>query len=138
MKRLARWPIERQELFTIPNPITGLRLLMQPLLWLLALRGASWWLVIGLALAFSTDILDGFVARLTGQFSPYGAQLDWIADNLRMPSAAYSVPLLFVGAGLHILSSVAVLAILLTHEQVDEHIGSLLLVWRRRRQGTAP
>jgi phosphatidylglycerophosphate synthase len=68
------------ELFTIANLLTAFRILCVPILLLLASLGhetAFMWL---LAAAFLSDAFDGLAARLTGQVSQFGAQLDSWAD----------------------------------------------------------
>jgi phosphatidylglycerophosphate synthase len=84
-------PITLQEklsrLATAPNLLTALRIVMLPPLWLAALTGRGFWLGIGVFVAFLSDVFDGFVARWTGQTSPFGAQFDSLADNLLAPSA---------------------------------------------------
>ncbi len=65
---------------TLPNLLTGFRFVAAPiLLWL------SWYdypiaFMELLAIAFVTDLLDGVVARLTGQVTQFGATLDSWAD----------------------------------------------------------
>ncbi len=66
--------------WTLPNCLTGFRFVAAPgLLWL-AWQGQGIGFMVLLALAFLTDVLDGFVARLTGQVSEFGATLDSWAD----------------------------------------------------------
>ena len=65
---------------TLPNLLTGFRFVAAPgLLWL-AWHGYGIAFMLLLALAFLTDLLDGFAARLTGQVSQFGAMLDSWAD----------------------------------------------------------
>lgn len=83
-------PIESQPSFnplSAPNVLTALRIFLLPLLWMAALGGYRGWLGASIFVAFLTDVLDGFVARHTGQTSPFGAQFDSLADNLMAPSA---------------------------------------------------
>lgn len=66
--------------WTLPNLLTGFRFIAAPgLLWL-AWQGHGIAFMLLLALAFLTDVLDGFVARLLGQTSEFGATLDSWAD----------------------------------------------------------
>jgi len=69
---------------TIPNLLTALRLILAPFVaWRLALHdveGAFWLFVI----AATTDLLDGYLARLLNQHSALGAWLDPIADKLML------------------------------------------------------
>jgi phosphatidylglycerophosphate synthase len=71
----------------VADTVSGLRLLLVPVLWLPALLGNGRLVGVGLAAAGVTDFLDGFLARRLGQASPSGARLDSIADNLLLLSA---------------------------------------------------
>lgn len=65
---------------TVPNLLSVLRLALVPVLLGLAVAGdvrGSFWT---LAVAFITDLLDGFLARRLGLVSALGARLDSIAD----------------------------------------------------------
>ena len=80
---------------TAPNLLTGFRFLASPVLIWLAWNGLSLAFMILLAVAFLTDILDGFVARLTHQASHFGAQLDSWADVINYLTIALSCWLLW-------------------------------------------
>lgn len=71
---------------TLPNVLTGIRLVLAPVVvWhILAadMRGAFWWLVV----AAVTDLLDGNLARWLDQKSVLGAWLDPIADKAMLLS----------------------------------------------------
>lgn len=69
-----------QSRLTLPNMLTGFRFIAAPVLLWLAWHGDGIAFMILLAIAFLTDLLDGFAARLTGQVSPFGATLDSWAD----------------------------------------------------------
>ncbi len=69
-----------QSRLTLPNMLTGFRFIAAPVLLWLAWHGYGIAFMILLAIAFLTDLLDGFAARLTGQVSPFGATLDSWAD----------------------------------------------------------
>ncbi len=72
--------------WTIPNVLTTLRLLAAPGLALMFLyfnRPWADWLALALFLGASlTDWFDGFLARLWGQETRFGAMLDPIADKI--------------------------------------------------------
>lgn len=69
-------------LLTVPNALTGLRLLLAPVfLWLYA-AGATRLALIAFAVAAATDVLDGLAARLLDQRTRVGAVLDPIADKV--------------------------------------------------------
>ncbi len=75
MKRENRAP-----LLTVPNVLTGFRLVAAPVLLWQAFQGYRAGFLLLLALCFLSDWLDGLVARLTGQESEFGATLDSWAD----------------------------------------------------------
>src|SRR2546421_2538278 len=93
--------------------LTFLRLLLVPLIWLVALQGQGRLVGLGLIVAGVTDALDGYLARRLGQVSTRGARLDAIADIVLLASAAAWLqllhphiardtgPLLVVAAGLY-------------------------------------
>ena len=74
--------------------LSFLRLLLVPLIWLVALQGQSRLVGIGLIAAGVTDALDGYLARRLGQVSTRGARLDAIADIVLLVSAAAWLQLL--------------------------------------------
>ena len=65
------------------------RLLMVPVLWVLALRGETFWLGIGLLYCGLSDTIDGNLARWLKQTSPEGAKIDSIADHLVLFSSVF-------------------------------------------------
>ncbi|HVP68197.1 MAG TPA: CDP-alcohol phosphatidyltransferase family protein [Anaeromyxobacteraceae bacterium] len=72
---------------TIPNAITGLRVVLAPVfLWLYATGNTDRALAAFLAAA-ATDALDGLAARLLDQRSALGAVLDAAADKLLLACA---------------------------------------------------
>ncbi|WP_228386709.1 CDP-alcohol phosphatidyltransferase family protein [Ornithinicoccus halotolerans] len=72
----------REQVLTLPNVLSALRLLGVPLfLWLLLARQDGWALVV-LALSGVSDYLDGKIARRYGLESRLGQYLDPIADRL--------------------------------------------------------
>jgi phosphatidylglycerophosphate synthase len=68
------------ELLTLPNLITTFRILCLPVLLTLAWQNHETAFMVVLAAAFLSDVLDGFIARLTHQLSQFGARLDSWAD----------------------------------------------------------
>jgi phosphatidylglycerophosphate synthase len=68
------------ELLTLPNLITTFRILCLPVLLTLAWQNYETAFMVVLAAAFLSDVLDGFIARLTHQLSQFGARLDSWAD----------------------------------------------------------
>lgn len=73
---------------TLPNLLTGFRLVAAPgLLWL-AWHDYAVAFMILLALGFLSDLLDGMAARWTGQVSEFGATLDSWADVINYLTTA--------------------------------------------------
>ena len=85
--RTARTLFSLGELRAIPNQLTALRLVLIPVLWGFALAGQARYVGTGLAIAFVTDVADGFLARRLGQTSAFGSKFDSIADGILGPSA---------------------------------------------------
>ena len=82
------------ELRSVPNLLTLGRLVVVLALWGFALTGHSVVVGIGLAVAFVTDVLDGYLARRLGQTSALGSKLDSLVDGLVAPSAIVWILLL--------------------------------------------
>jgi len=78
----------------LADALSGLRLLLVPLLWAAAVLGNGRVVGLGLLVAGATDFLDGYIARRLKQASAQGARLDLLADNLLLISAAVSIELL--------------------------------------------
>ncbi len=191
----------RNLLKTVPNQLTAARLILIPVMWLLAWLKLPVVIGIGTFACFVTDVLDGYIARRLHQVSELGGKFDSLTDNLLLPSAlvwmwlfrpeiytentlvcALAISLYFASlllgavkfrrfANLHLYSSKAasvVMYLFISHalvvdhysrvlftiaaamflvsssetfllqlvcSQVDEHMGSLLLVWQRRKPG---
>jgi cardiolipin synthase (CMP-forming) len=83
----------RDYLRSPPNLFTGMRLVGIPVLWVLAAMGRTRALGIGIALAFATDMIDGWLARRLHAETEIGSRTDSIADHLL---AASTVTWLFM------------------------------------------
>lgn len=74
---------ETEQIWTVPNALSVLRLLGVPLfLWLLLGPHQDGWALTVLAVSGFTDWLDGVLARSLNQLSRLGALLDPLADRL--------------------------------------------------------
>ncbi|GJM07366.1 MAG: CDP-diacylglycerol--glycerol-3-phosphate 3-phosphatidyltransferase [marine bacterium B5-7] len=85
----------------IPNTLTVARILMIPffvLAFYLPLPGHYWAAAFVFLLAAGTDWLDGFLARLLKQSSPFGEFLDPVADKLMVAVALVAIVGHFHGA----------------------------------------
>ena len=71
-----------QQLKTVPNMLSLLRLALVPVFLILILTGANWQAVVVLAIASVTDFLDGYLARRLNQTTRLGQLLDPAADRL--------------------------------------------------------
>ena len=71
-----------QELRTVPNLLSALRLLLVPVFLYLILNNQNWQAVVVLAIASITDYLDGYFARKFKQITRLGQLLDPAADRL--------------------------------------------------------
>ena len=71
-----------QELRTVPNLLSLLRLGLVPVFLMLILTGQNWQAVVVLAVASITDFLDGYLARKLNQVTRLGQLLDPAADRL--------------------------------------------------------
>jgi cardiolipin synthase (CMP-forming) len=67
---------------TAANQLTILRMLIIPAFVILLVYGYSGWALISFLIAGVTDLLDGLIARTTGQKTTLGAWLDPMADKL--------------------------------------------------------
>ena len=83
---------------TVPNLLSLLRIALTPvllaLIWSADVQGFFW----TLAVAFGTDMLDGFLARRLGQVTPLGASLDGIGDICAVTAAFLGVGCFFPDA----------------------------------------
>jgi cardiolipin synthase (CMP-forming) len=73
---------------TVPNLISFARILLIPaFVWLLLREGSEYAGLLLLGFVVSTDWVDGYLARRTGQVSEVGKLLDPIADRLAIAAA---------------------------------------------------
>ena len=78
-------------ILTIPNLLTGLRLVLAPIFLWLYVKGDVPRAVGAFALAAATDLLDGLAARALDQRSRLGAILDPIADKVLSACALFAL-----------------------------------------------
>jgi phosphatidylglycerophosphate synthase len=79
---------------SIPNLLTGLRLALIPVLWAFAFLDRNVVVGIGMAVAWLTDALDGFLARRLDAQTAWGSRFDSIADLLMFVSGLAWITLL--------------------------------------------
>lgn len=80
---------------TPANLLTGFRLIAAPVMLYFALTGEQSAFLWVLLVSFATDAADGFVARLSGGPTPFGAKFDTIADAVAYTATGLSVLLLW-------------------------------------------
>ena len=68
--------------WTLPNALSSLRLLLVPVFALLIARGHDGWALLVLAVSGASDYLDGSLARRWDQVTRLGQLLDPLADRL--------------------------------------------------------
>lgn len=76
----------RNLLKTVPNQLTAARLVLIPVMWVLAFLKLPFYIGFGIFISFITDVLDGHIARRLNQVSESGSKFDSLADNLLIPS----------------------------------------------------
>src|SRR5215217_8862686 len=76
---------------TVPNAVTLVRLLLMPVCAYLLASGNYGWGIVLTAVVGSTDWVDGWLARRTGQVSRLGQLLDPLADRLLIASVAIAL-----------------------------------------------
>ncbi|MBV1930916.1 MAG: CDP-alcohol phosphatidyltransferase family protein [Porticoccaceae bacterium] len=71
-----------KEFINIPNMLSGTRILLAPVLLVLADQQLEIWFLSLLAVSLATDAVDGYLARKLNQTSELGARLDSWGDAL--------------------------------------------------------
>jgi len=86
--------VNRGRLRSAADLFSWLRIALLPVLWAIAVLGHARVLAWLLLVAWSTDVVDGFLARRSGRASPAGSRLDTIADHLLFVSMGIWVVML--------------------------------------------
>jgi cardiolipin synthase (CMP-forming) len=68
------------KIINLPNAVSLLRLLLAPVLILLAIEQQPVWFIITVLFSGFTDVLDGFLARILNQITKLGSHLDSWGD----------------------------------------------------------
>ena len=78
----------KRRLWTIPNVLTLIRLILVPVYWVLMLGyHLDYWALGAFLLASATDMLDGFLARRMQCITDFGKLMDPLADKLMVCTA---------------------------------------------------
>ncbi len=70
----------RSNIYNLPNAVSLLRLLLAPVLIVLATRQQPAWFIVIVLFSGFTDVLDGFLARTLNQTTKLGSRLDSWGD----------------------------------------------------------
>jgi len=76
---------------TAANILTLSRLVLTPVFLVVFVLGFKAWALVIFCVAGFTDLIDGTVARMTGQLSKSGALLDPLADKLLVESSFFAL-----------------------------------------------
>jgi cardiolipin synthase (CMP-forming) len=85
-------------IFTPANQLTLMRMLLIPAFVILLIYGYRGWALVVFFTAGITDMLDGLIARRTGQQTTLGAWLDPMADKLLLVSMFVMLTLPGIGS----------------------------------------
>lgn len=77
-----------ENVWTIPNIISFIRIILIPVFGVLFYKGELLWALLVLAVSGFTDLIDGKIARRFNQVSELGKMLDPIADKLTQATIA--------------------------------------------------
>jgi cardiolipin synthase (CMP-forming) len=109
---------------TVPNVLSFARIATIPLFcWLAANEGTRVWGILLFAVVVSTDWVDGYVARRTGQVTELGRILDPVADRLAIAAGLVT----FAIAGIFPFWA----ALLILVRDVVVVLGGAVLLWGR-------
>lgn len=94
-----------KDIFTIPNMLTFLRILLIPVFLWVYLGLDNQYLALGvLVFSFFTDFLDGFIARKYHMVSDFGRAMDPVADKLNQASIlvglSFKYPIMWIPFGI--------------------------------------
>ena len=93
--------------FVRPNAVTILRFVLTPIvLWLLFVGNYAWGVPLFIFTSF-TDAIDGSLARVRGQISPWGTFYDPVADKLLISTVA----LLIVAKHINVIFALIIVAV---------------------------
>ena len=112
--------VDTEDILTIPNILSFLRILLITPFMILFLNGNYIWASLMIIISGLTDCVDGFIARKFNQVSEFGKVLDPVADKLT---------LLAVGVGICIISpEVITVMVILIIKDILMMVGGLSLI----------
>ena len=87
------------QIWTIPNVLTMIRLALIPVYWVLMSRGMTYQALAVYLAASLTDLADGYIARKYHQITNFGKLMDPVADKVMVLSVMLSMVLPMGGRG---------------------------------------
>ena len=79
-----------EQIWTIPNVLTMIRLALIPVYWVLMAQGRPYWALAVYVSASLTDLADGYIARKYHQITNFGKLMDPVADKVMVLSVMLS------------------------------------------------
>lgn len=126
-----------KNVWTIPNVLSFIRILMIPVFAVFFVKGKMLWAVLVLALSGLSDLFDGKIARRFNQVSELGKILDPIADKLTQGTIAILLFWKFFHASNHTLKLFAWVFLLFIVKELVMLVGGALMIGFGLRPGAA-
>ena len=123
--------------WTVPNLLSFIRILLIPLFAYLFYKGELIWAVVVLALSGLSDFFDGKIARRFNQVSALGKLLDPVADKLTQATIAIMLFFTFYNAENRTLHLFAWVFLLFIVKELVMLIGGALMIYYHIRPGAA-
>lgn len=124
-------------IWTVPNALSFLRILLIPLFAVLFYKHELLWAVVVLAVSGLSDFFDGKIARRFNQVSALGKLLDPVADKLTQATIAVMLFFSFYNAQNRTLHLFAWVFLLFIVKELVMLIGGLLMLLFHIRPGAA-
>lgn len=126
-----------ENIWTIPNIISFIRILLIPVFGVLFYKGELLWALLILALSGLSDLVDGKIARKFNQVSELGKMLDPIADKLTQATIAVVYFFTFLNAENKTLKMFSWVFLLFIVKELVMLIGGALMIAYGIRPGAA-
>lgn len=117
-----------ENIWTVPNLLSFLRILMVPVFIVLFEKGYTLWAVLVLAVSGLTDLFDGKIARRFNQVSELGKILDPIADKLTQISVAIVLFIVFLTSESESLHAFAWVFLLFVAKELTMLVGGAAMI----------
>lgn len=126
-----------ENVWTIPNIISFIRILLIPVFGVLFYKGELLWALLILAFSGFTDFIDGKLARKLNQISELGKMLDPIADKLTQATIAIVYFFTFRNAENETLNLFAWVFLLFILKELVMLVGGAIMIAVGIRPGAA-